>query len=98
MKSIFKERLEYNYHLFEENIPFPGLKIRSMKTRWGVCNRRNKTVTLNSALIKESIDKIDYVIIHELSHIIHFNHSRAFWNLVGKYCTDYKRIRKEMRE
>lgn len=98
MKEIFLDRLKYNYNLFEEDIPFPGLKIRSMKTRWGVCNRRNKTVTLNSALIKESMDKIDYVIIHELSHLVHFDHSKAFWGVVSKYCPNYKSIRKEMRE
>lgn len=98
MQLVFKQRLEYNYNLFEENIPFPNLKIRNMKTRWGVCNRKNITVTLNSSLIKESIDKIDYVIIHELSHLVHFDHSKAFWSVVEKYCPNYKSIRKDMKE
>lgn len=98
MKNIFKERLKYNYDLFDENIPFPSLKIRTMKTRWGVCNRKNTTVTLNSELIKHSMDEIDYVVIHELSHLVHFDHSKAFWSVVGKYCPDYKRIRKDMKE
>ncbi len=96
--SIFEERLKYNYNLFEENIPYPHLRIRSMKTRWGVCNRKNLIVTINSKLIRESIDKIDYVIIHELSHLVHFNHSRDFWEVVDKYCPKYKRIRKDLRE
>lgn len=95
---IFEERLKYNYNLFEENIPYPHLRIRSMKTRWGVCNRKNLIVTINSKLIKETIDKIDYVIIHELSHLVHFNHSRDFWEVVEKYCPKYKRIRKDLRE
>lgn len=98
MIEIFQERLDYNYKLFQENIPYPKLKIRCMKTRWGVCNRKNLTVTLNSNLIKESIDKIDYVIIHELSHLVHFDHSKAFWITVSKYCPNYKMIRKELRE
>ena len=98
MLRIFQERLDYNYKLFEENIPYPKLRTRTMKTRWGVCNRRNMTVTLNSNLIKESIEKIDYVIIHELSHLVHFDHSKAFWEVVGKYCPNYKQIRKELRE
>jgi len=63
-----------------------------------VCNKKNKTVTLNSELIKYSIDKLDYVIIHELSHFIHFNHSKDFWNLVSKYCPRHKEIRKELRD
>jgi len=96
--TIFEERLKYNYDLFEENIPYPHLRIRSMKTRWGVCNRKNLIVTINSKLIKETMDKIDYVIIHELSHLVHFNHSRDFWEVVDKYCPKYKRIRKDLRE
>ena len=98
IKRIFLERLEFNYNRFEENIPFPNLRIRQMKTRWGVCNIKTKTVTLNSLLIKESIEKLDYVIVHELSHLIHFNHSKDFWNLVSKYVPDYKKIRKDLKE
>ena len=95
---IFDDRYVYVFNHFNENIKSPILKIRTMKTRYGVYNRKNHTITLNSKLIEFDIEKIDYVIIHELSHIIHFDHSRDFWNLVGKYCKDYKRIRKEMRE
>lgn len=95
---IFDERYVYIYNHFNENIKSPILKIRSMKTRYGVYNKKNHTITLNSKLIEFDIEKIDYVIIHELSHIIHFDHSKEFWDLVSKYCKDYKRIRKEMRE
>ena len=95
---IFDDRYVYVFNHFKENIKSPILKIRDMKTRWGVYNRLRHTITLNSKLIEYDIEKIDYVIIHELSHIIHFNHSKSFWNLVGKYCKNYKEIRKEMRE
>ena len=95
---VFDDRYVYVFNHFNENIKSPILKIRSMKTRWGVYNRRNHTITLNSKLIEYDISKIDYVIIHELCHIIHFNHSKDFWNLVGKYCKNYKEIRKELRE
>lgn len=98
MIRIFDERYVYVFNHFDENIKSPILKIRNMKTRWGVYNRKNHTITLNSKLIEFDISKIDYVIIHELSHIIHFDHSKDFWNLVGKYCKDYKKIRKEMKE
>ena len=95
---IFDERYVYVFNHFNENIKSPILKIRNMKTRWGVYNRKNHTITLNSKLIEYDITKIDYVIIHELSHIIHFDHSKEFWDLVGKYCKDYKKIRREMKE
>ena len=98
MVDLFSERLKFNYQMFEEDIPYPNLKIRNMKTRWGVCNKKNNTVTLNSNLIKYDMNKLDYVIIHELSHFVHFNHSDKFWNLVSKYCPNYKKIRKELRD
>lgn len=95
---IFKERLDLLYRMFEEDIPYPILKIRKMTSRWGVCNRKNITVTLNLELIKWDTVYIDYVIIHELSHFVHFNHSQAFWQTVSKYCPSYKMLRKNLRE
>ena len=94
---IFDERYVYIFNKFKENITSPILKISNMKTRWGVYNRKNHTITLNSKLIEFDVSKIDYVIIHELCHIIHFNHSKEFWELVFKYCPNYKQIRKEMK-
>ncbi len=98
MSLIFKERLKVCYDMFDEDIPFPILKIRSMKTRWGVCNKRDNSVTLNSKLIRYDIHEIDYVIIHELSHFVHFDHSKAFWETVGTYMPDYKRAVKILKE
>ena len=95
---VFDDRYVYVFNHFKENIKSPILKIRDMKTRWGVYNKKNHTITLNSRLIEFDIEKIDYVIIHELSHIIHFDHSKSFWSLVGKYCKNYKQIRKEMKD
>ena len=98
IKKLFESRLDYNYEIFKEEIPYPKLKIRTMTTRWGVCNIRDDSVTLNSKLIEYDISKLDYVIIHELSHFIHFNHSKDFWKLVAQYIPNYKQIRKEMRD
>ena len=86
------------YQLFEEKIPIPTLKIRKMTSRWGVCNTKTHHITLNLELIHLNIEYLDYVIVHELSHLIEPNHSRAFWNIVSKYYPNYKQIRKEMRE
>lgn len=98
MQTLFKERLDKIYPLFEETIPYPILKIRNMKTRWGVCNRKTKAITLNAALMKENPAYLDYVIVHELSHFVHFDHSKEFWETVEKYCSNYKKIRKKMKE
>ncbi len=98
IEQIYKERLDYIYSLYNEDIPYPKLRIRKMKTRWGVCNHKDNIVTLNSELIKYGIKQIDYVIIHELSHFIYFDHSKNFWLQVAKYCKDYKNIRKTLKE
>lgn len=98
IKILFENRLKTMYNLFEEKIPFPNLKIRIMKTRWGVCNVKSKTITLNSKLIEYKLEALDYVIVHELSHLIHFNHSREFWSLVEKYIPDYRKIRSYLKE
>lgn len=95
--NIYNERLDYYYHLFEENIPIPNLKIRKMTSRWGVCNIKNHNVTLNLELSKYNIECLNYVIVHELSHFIHPNHSKDFWLLVSKYYPNYKEIRKYLR-
>jgi len=96
--DIFSERLNYWYNVFEEKIPVPNLKIRKMTSRWGVCNIKNHNITLNYHLCKYDISCLDYVIVHELSHFIHPNHSRDFWNLVGKYYPRYKECRKMLKE
>lgn len=98
MQTVFAQRLDYCYKLFEENIPFPKLKIRKMKTRWGVCNRRDLSITINSKLIRYDLNIIDYVIIHELSHLVHFDHSKSFWQTVEKYMPDYKKAVKVLKE
>lgn len=91
---IFKERFDYNYSKFSRKIPYPSLMIRKMKTRWGVCNTRDYKVTLNLELIKKDISCLDYVINHELSHLIHANHSKYFWQVVEENYPKYKEIRK----
>ena len=96
--KLFKEKLEENYNKFTRKIPEPSLRIRKMKTRWGVCNVRTHVITLNLELIKRDPKYLNYVIMHELSHLIHGNHSARFWNLVEENCPGAKKIGKEMKE
>lgn len=96
-KKVFRERLDVKYDDFTKEIPYPSLTIRTMKTRWGVCNKKLEKVTLNYNLIFMDRKYLDYVIVHELSHFIHFDHSKEFWELVGENEPNYKQIRKEMR-
>jgi len=96
-EKIFKERLDKCALMFD-NLPIYNLKIRKMTTRWGVCNRGNNNITLNSELIKKDVTLIDYVCVHELCHFLEANHSARFWNEVGKRYPYYKNARKMLRE
>ena len=98
LKRIYRERLNYWYNIFEENIPVPNLMIRKMTSRWGVCNIKNHNVTLNYELSKYDISCLDYVIVHELSHFIYHDHQKGFWSLVSKYYPKYKEARKMLKE
>lgn len=97
IKTLFSERYDLYYHKFEEDIPYYKLKFRSMKTRWGVCNKKSGTITLNTKLLGYDVSCLDYVIVHELSHLLEFNHSPNFWKIVEKYCPNYKEIRKVLK-
>lgn len=96
--ELFKIYVDEAYNVFEEKIPYPIIKVRNMKTRWGVCNRKDNSITLNLTLLKKDPKYLNYVIIHELSHFVHFDHSKKFWELVEKYCPEYKIVRKELKE
>ena len=63
--------------------------VRSYKRRWGSCSHK-KDISYNWKLIMAPEKIIHYVVIHELCHLIHFNHSRDFWKSVGKILPDYK--------
>lgn len=91
--KIFSEHLENCYENFTRSIPHPSLRIRKMKTRWGVCNTKTFVITLNLELITKDINCLDYVIYHELSHLVEANHSKRFWMVVEENFKDYKKYR-----
>ena len=81
-----KNWLEYN-----------TIKITSAKTRWWSCTSK-KNLNFSFRLILAPKEVIDYVIIHELSHLIHMNHSRRFWWKVTEMMPDYKTHEKWLKE
>ena len=68
-------------------------KICKMKTMWGNCRPKTKTIHFSLNLAGKPREFIEYVIVHELAHLKENNHSKRFWNTVEKYIPDYKRIR-----
>ncbi|MCT7617506.1 M48 family metallopeptidase [Aliarcobacter butzleri] len=73
-----------------------SISYRKNKRTWGSCNFKNG-LNFNILLMKFPLEIMQYVVIHELSHIKHKNHSKNFWSLVEKYCPNYKQIEKEFK-
>lgn len=73
-----------------------SISYRKNKRTWGSCNFKNG-LNFNILLMKFPLEIMQYIVIHELSHIKHKNHSKNFWNLVEKYCPNYKQIEKEFK-
>ncbi len=78
-KKYIRERLEEISEKY--NLKYNGLKITSAKTRWGSCTS-TKNINFSYRLIMAPIKTIDYVIVHELAHLTHMNHSKIFWTEV----------------
>jgi len=68
-----------------------NVRVREMRTRWGSCNPAKSFINLNSELIKKPRYCIEYVIFHELAHLIYPNHSSAFYNYLSVHMPDWKR-------
>jgi predicted metal-dependent hydrolase len=92
--KLFHERMTiYQYQL---GVYYKQLKISDQKSQWGNCNRFG-VIRLNWRLVLLPLEIIDYVIVHELCHLVHLNHSKSFWRLVEKAVPDYKAKRKALR-
>ncbi len=77
---------------------FPrSLKIKTQKSRWGSCGPQND-LNLNWLLMLAPPEVFEYVVIHELCHIKHKNHSQDFWQLVGKHYPDYQQHRRWLKQ
>jgi len=72
------------------------LFIRKMKSCWGSCNCKNRTLRLNSELAKRGVECLDYVILHEILHIIEKGHNCNFYGLMNQFMPEWKIIRKKM--
>lgn len=76
----------------------PGrIRMRMMTSRWGSCNPRTGNLTFNYRLAAYPDECIEYVVIHELAHLVYADHSGEFWEFVSRFCPDYKRCRYLMR-
>lgn len=94
-KEYIPKRVEY-YHQFTGG-DYQKISIRDQKTRWGSCSGKG-TLSFNYRLMLAPPRVLDYVVVHELCHLTHMNHSKAFWNMVESILPDYKEHRKWLKE
>ncbi|MDA7816771.1 M48 family metallopeptidase [Sulfurimonas sp.] len=87
-------RVEYYSNLMSLN--YKDIVVKKMKSRWGSCSS-NKVLTFNSQLAKVDKELIDYVVVHELAHLVHMNHSKKFHTLVDSYLENSQNLRKKLR-
>jgi len=74
------------------------IRIREMKTRWGSCNPSKGYINLNLKLIEKPTECIEYVVFHELAHLVHPNHSAKFYNYLSLFMPDWRKRKNRLEE
>ena len=103
MKSWYKKRFmevalpRLSYFSDKYNLKVNQVRVKEQKTLWGSCSSKNN-INLNYLLIMAPMKVIDYVIVHELVHTIHKNHSSKFWQKVEIIMPNYKDARYWLKE
>jgi len=94
-RNLFQSRVAYYHSLTGGN--YTSITIRDQKSRWGSCSSRG-TLSFNYRLIFAPPKVLDYVVVHELCHLTHMNHSKDFWNMVEQIMPEYKVHKTWLRE
>jgi predicted metal-dependent hydrolase len=77
------------------NLPYRKLAVRRQRTRWGSCSARG-TISLNCCLLFQRPEVLQYLLVHELAHVTHMNHSARFWDLVARHCPNCRQLDREL--
>ena len=93
-RKIISARVQYWAHIM--GLSYNRLSIRHTNTRWGSCSSK-RNLNFSYKLIFLAPELMDYVIIHELAHLVEMNHSKRFWNIVATYCPDCSTHRAKLR-
>ena len=93
-RKLVEERLNYFARAYPSS--YSRVFIRNQKTLWGSCSRAGN-LNFNYKIIHLAPELVDYIIVHELCHLREMNHSKKFWDLVGKEIPDHVMRRKQLR-
>ena len=96
LKPLFKEFVTKRVRHYETlmKVESYNVRVQKMKSRYGSNSKRTKTLNFNLDLIHYEVGVIDSVVVHELAHILVFDHSKKFYDVVYKYCPEYQKYRK----
>ncbi len=72
------------------------IRIKQMKTKWGTCNIKAKRIWINLELIKKPVYCIEYIVVHELTHLIEKNHNKRFKEIMDKFLPAWKSYKKAL--
>jgi len=92
--EIFMNRA--NIYAEQLNLKFQSIKLADPKRRWGSCDKQGR-IMFSWRAVMLPLELIDYLIVHELCHLLHFDHSKLFWHAVENILPDYKIHRKQLR-
>lgn len=92
--DFLQSRAEHYSNVMQ--LKYKQLKFRKMRRRWGSCSSAG-VITLNKELLKLECHLVDYIVVHELAHLKHMNHSKQFHTLVDKYLPKSKELRRELK-
>lgn len=92
--ELAEAKLEHWNRIY--NFSYNRVSIRKAKTRWGSCSKKGN-LNFNYKIIRLPLRLTDYLVVHELCHLKEFNHSKNFWDLVGRTVPDYKKLRRELK-
>lgn len=97
-KSQIKAKITHrvSYYSSIMGVTIGRISVRNQKTRWGSCSSKGN-VNFNYRLYYMDDDLLDYVVVHELAHRKHMDHSPAFWREVSRYCPDYQERRSRLK-
>jgi predicted metal-dependent hydrolase len=94
-EHLFEPILEA--HAAQMGLVYTAFSTAFYRSRWGACTEKS-AVSLNSALLFFDEDVVRYVVIHELAHLVHMNHSQVFWKLVRQFCPNYAMMKAKLRQ
>lgn len=93
-RALVHQKIEKFNRYYGHNVG--NVRIGNQKSRWGSCSKSGN-LNFNYKLIFLPIELQDYIIVHELCHLVHLNHSRAFWSLVEEQIPDWRKIRNDLK-